>query len=125
MTEAAIRQIIEAKRELHPELAGPITWDAMRRILAREGVFVASVPLARPAMLLGHEGIWLVLLNKAQPRHHTYYAAHELGHLWLHVDRGEGRDERCYHMDCDWRADPREDDAELFAACLLGGPRWF
>lgn len=122
MSPDEIRAVISQKREHHPELASPLRWVTLRRILDREGVLLATVPLVRPAKLAAYEGMWLLLLNSRLPaRRHTYYAAHELGHLWLHTDVEEAW-EQCFHMDVNWPDDPREDDAELFAQMVLG--RW-
>ena len=63
------------------------------------------------------------MLNKDLPfRRLTYRAAHELGHLWLHHDRRHERSERVYNMQVEWRDDPHEGDAELFASLVLMGP---
>jgi|SRR5579872_3954942 len=115
-----IDAVIAAKRELHPELAEPLTWDAVRAIAEREGIALVAVALARPAKLVAYDGGWMILVNSNLPaRRHTYFAAHELGHLWLH--RGGDTGERLvYHMDTNWSDDPREDDAELFAQRVLG-----
>lgn len=121
MTPDAIAAVIERKKAHHPELASPLRWDGLRRILDREGVLLGLVPLSHPAMLTCHERMWIILVNSALPaRRHTYYAAHELGHLWLHVDQDADRWQRVYHMDPNWQDDPREDDAELFAQMVLG-----
>ena len=128
MTPEAIRAVIDRKREQHPELGAPLRWDGLRRILAREdvGLLTAQLPRGANAQLVQFMGAWSIVLSAdAPPRRHTYYAAHELGHLWLHHDRTCDRGECVYKMDDAWVDDPQEDDAEVFAACLLGGPRWF
>lgn len=122
MDVVAIHSVLAEKRELHPELRHPLTWDALRAIAEREGIVVAAVSLARPAKLVAFHGEWMILVNSSLPaRRHTYYAAHELGHLWLH--RPEDTGQQVYHMDLNWPDDPREDDAELFAQLVLGGDR--
>ena len=123
MTPDQIRAVIEAKREHHPELRAPLRWHGLQRILAREnvGLFVTSMPGHVNAQLVPYLGSWSVLINSARPpRRHTYYGAHELGHLWLHHDRYFERWETVFHMTHDWAADPDEDDAELFATIVLG-----
>lgn len=48
--------------------------------------------------------------------------AHELGHLWAHVDQEPlGRFEATYHMDVEWADDPREDEANHIASLLILG----
>jgi IrrE N-terminal-like domain len=120
-----IAAVIERKRQHHPELARGLTWPGMTRICQREGVRLCTSPepLPRPAQLVPFRGRWGILLSKDAPfRRHTYLAAHELGHLWLHHDQQHDRAERVYNMDTWWVDDPREDDAELFASLVLMGP---
>jgi hypothetical protein len=121
-----ISAVIDAKRAVHPELARPLTWPGLERICMRERIRlrVSPEPMPRPAQLIPFLGRWAILLSRAVPyRRHTYLAAHELGHLWLHHDRGHERWERVYNMDSNWADDPREDDAEVFASLVLLGPR--
>lgn len=123
MKESEIRAVIDRKREVHPELRQPLRWHGLRRILAREdvGLFLAPMPVHVNAQLVPYLGSWSVLINSAKPaRRHTYYGAHELGHLWLHHDRYFERWETVFHMNHEWLADPEEDDAELFATLVLG-----
>lgn len=123
MTPNAIRDVIHAKRELHPELARPLRWDGLRRIVTREdvGLFKSRLPRGVNAQLVQFMGAWSIVLNADTPaRRHTYYAAHELGHLWLHHDATCDRRECVYKMDEAWADDPREDEAELFAMIVLG-----
>jgi hypothetical protein len=82
---------------------------------------VVPLPRHRPAQLVPYLGAWAIFISSTAPaRWHTYYGAHELGHLWLHHDRTSERWERVYNMAHDWEADPREDDAELFATIVCG-----
>lgn len=121
-----VTTVIERKRETHPELARALTWPGLVRICDREGVRirVSPAPIPRRAQLVPYAGRWTILISKGSPaRRHTYDAAHELGHLWLHHDRTAERWERVYNMDTHWADDPREDDAELFASIVLMGPR--
>jgi hypothetical protein len=119
----AISAVIARKRETHPELARALTWPGLSRICEREGVAIAFQPLPRAAQLVPYLGRWAILINKDEPyRRHTYRAAHELGHLWLHHDVQHERSELVYNMDTQWGDDPREDDAELFASLVLAGP---
>lgn len=119
-----IAAVLERKRQFHPELTRPLTWPGLERICAREGVRIAFQRLPREAQLVPFLGGWTIVLNKELPfRRHTYRGAHELGHLWLHHDLKHDRSERVYNMDTEWEADPREDDAELFAQIILMGPR--
>jgi Zn-dependent peptidase ImmA (M78 family) len=96
------------------------------RICDREGVTIrkSAGRMPRMAQLVPYAGAWTIVLNKEAPlRRHTYLAAHELGHLWLHHDPQHDRAERVYNMGQHWPDDPREDDAELFATLVLMGPR--
>ena len=123
MQSGEITAVLERKRELHPELARPLTWPGLERICGREGVRIAFQRIPRDAQLVPFLGGWTIVLNKdLHYRRHTYRAAHELGHLWLHHDLQHDRTERVYNMDTDWPDDPREDDAELFATLVLSGP---
>lgn len=124
MTEETIAAVLAAKREQHPELAAPLRWPGFRRLLARENIALYVRALGRPAQLVNFDGAWAILINaNTPPRRHTYFGAHELAHLWLHHDPLCDRAEVCYNMDTDWPDDPREDEAEFLAACLLGGPQ--
>lgn len=120
-----IADVIARKRDLHPELARPLTWPAFTRICEREQVKIRQSPveMPRPAQLVPYGGRWAILLSPGAPRRrHLYLGAHELGHLWCHHDTQHDRWERVYNMDTHWGADPREDDAELFAELVLMGP---
>ena len=120
-----IAAVIDRKREHHPELARALTWPGLSRMCAREGVRLRTSrePLPRPAQLVPFAGRWAILLSRDAPfRRHTYLAAHELGHLWLHHDSTAERWERVYNMEIGWYDDPREDDAETFASLVLAGP---
>jgi hypothetical protein len=118
-----IRIVIDEKRPIHPELNEPLRWNGLQRILARECVALARAPLDRPAQLVHFDGAWIITVNSDTPAaRHTYFAAHEVGHLWLHVQRTGEPFVRCYHMDPEWRNDEHEDDAEAFALMVLGGP---
>lgn len=124
MLSEEIAAVLQRKREFHPELAHPVTWPGMERICDREGVRIAFQRIPRDAQLIPFLGGWTIVLNKdLHYRRHTYRAAHELGHLWLHHDLRHERTERVYNMDTGWEEDPREDDAELFAQLLLMGPK--
>lgn len=118
-----IRRTLVGKALRHPELARALTWNALRRVVAREDVYLVVAPIAKPARLVGFEGMWTIAVSSRHPaRRHTYYAAHELGHLWLHVDDADGRHVRCYNFDNYDSPDPREEEAETVAAWLLGNP---
>lgn len=88
------------------------------RILEREAITLAHAPMPREAALIAGGGVAVIVLNANTPvRRHTYRIAHELAHLWLHVDLEE---QLVYHMDCDEADDPRETEAEAFATWMLG-----
>lgn len=129
MTLDAIIAVVRARAEIHPELRAPLTWDGMRRILAREDVGLFFLPSPHPAELVNVDGVWSIIISKrptvAPPRRHLYYATHELGHLWLHHDRTCERWETVYNMGYDIGPDPREDEAELFCTLVLGEYRYF
>lgn len=127
LSVAQVATIIDGKRATHPELARALSWPALVRICERESVGIRKSRgrMPRMAQLVPYAGAWTIVLNRHAPeRRHTYLAAHELGHLWLHHDRaGTERWERVYNMEQHWPDDPREDDAELFASLVLMGPR--
>ena len=120
-----IGRVIARKRGRHPELSRPLTWPALLRVCEREGVVVrvSRVRMPRQAQLIPYAAAWTIILSGDAPaRRRTYLGAHEMGHLWLHHDPLHDRAERVYNMDTHWPDDPREDDAELFAALVLMGP---
>jgi Zn-dependent peptidase ImmA (M78 family) len=115
-----ILRVIDAKREAHPELHEPLTWNALQRILAREGVRLHIRRLRNHAQLIRYGSDFHIVVSSELPaRRHTYAAAHELGHLWLHIENLPDTGTACFHMDTEWRADPREDDAEYFATVVM------
>lgn len=121
-----IIEIVERKREVHSELRSALTWAGITQICRRERIRIrkSPEPMTRRAQLIPYRGRWTIMISRdVPPRRHTYLAAHELGHLWLHHDRQHARTDRVYNMDTHWANDPREDDAETFAAIVLMGPR--
>jgi hypothetical protein len=115
-------QIIRAKRRRHPELRRPMDWTAFRAVCAREGVIVTLADVERPACLFSVAGQWVIVIRRAGVRH-LLPGAHELGHLWAHVDQEPlGRYEATYHMDTEWAEDPREEEADFIAGRLILGP---
>lgn len=119
-----IHRLLDRKRELHPELAQPLTWEGLRRIAEREHIGLFSKPLPNPACLLRFDGTWNIVVSSAHPaRRRTMNAAHELAHLWLHVDEHEGRFEPCINYSYPGNADPREQEADFLATALLAPKR--
>jgi Zn-dependent peptidase ImmA (M78 family) len=117
-----IRTLLEEQRGIHPELRRPVTWNGLRAILRRLGIPIVMAPMVRPAALLSQLGASVLLLDAdTPPRRHTYFVAHELAHFWLHADEP---DVPVYHYDACYSDDPREDDAEILATLMLGGPRF-
>jgi hypothetical protein len=121
-----IRAVYESKREFHPELNEPLTWNGVRAVLRRESIELVMVPMVKEAALISAGGAAVILLNsELPPRRHTYRVAHELGHAWLHADSvlGDENEHRwSYHMESECTPDPREDEAEAMALLLLRGP---
>lgn len=117
-----IQAVLRAKSEEHPELRRRLCWPGVQRICARENVALLRTVIPRPSMLVQWRGAWAILLStKGNQRRHTWYAAHELAHLWLHHDPLGARAQRVYTFD-DWSCpDPREDEAELAATWMLAG----
>jgi len=116
-----IRRVLAAKAQRHPELARPLTWNTLRRVLKAEDVALVVADIRKPARLVGFDGLWTIAVSSRHPaRRHTYYAAHEIGHLWLHVDDADGRHVRCFNFDDYDSPDPREEEAETVATWLLG-----
>lgn len=125
MALARLLALYEAKRAAHPDLARGLTWHGLRRVCERECVRLLPVPIVEEAQLVVFDGDWTILVNtELPPRRHTYFAAHELGHLWCEVDAGEGRRTAIYNFSDYAGDDPREDDAELLATLLCQGPRF-
>ena len=119
-----MRRVLRGKQLQHPELARPLTWNSLRQIMHREGIGLVVRAITTPARLLGFRGQWTIVVDANQPaRRHTYYAAHEVGHAWLHVDDADGRHVCVYNVEAATSADPREDEAETAAAWLLGDRR--
>lgn len=127
MKDEDIDAIINYKRSLHPELRMPLTWHSLKRILRKERVRLYVRPIPEPAKLVQFGGEWGIIVDgKMPPRHNAAYAAHELGHLWLHVDHHDGRSEVCFQYNpTEARFDPREDEADYVAHALIYGPELF
>ena len=121
VTADRIVAVCRAKRGVHPELERQRDWPGIRRIMAREGVGLAVAPLGRPAKLVRFNGGWWILLNsRLHRRRYVNYAAHELAHLWLHVDGyGTERWEVGYNTDTAHVDAEQEEDAEYLASCML------
>lgn len=117
-------QILRAKRRAHPELRRPMGWSDFRAVCEREGVVVEATSVQCQACLFSIDGTWIILVQRDGVRQ-LMPGAHELGHLWAHVDQEPlGRFEATYHMDTDWADDPREEEADYIATQLiLGLPR--
>lgn len=119
MRTGDIDATIAELRSLHAELRAPLTWQTMTTILRREGISLLRLPLRHDAQVISCDGISVMAINSNAPTaRHTYYAAHEYGHIKLHFRDGE----IVYHTSACWPDDPREDDAEYFATQLLMGP---
>lgn len=123
MKDHEIYAVLAAKRFVHPELHRPLTWKGLQRICAREDVGIYVRPHAEAAQLVVYDGGWGIIVDSRLPaRRHTAWAAHELAHLWLHVDRADGRHAAVFNLSGYEGPDPREDDADFLATLLLGGP---
>jgi hypothetical protein len=122
-----IRQVLKDKRVQHPELVDPLSWRSLQRICRREDVELLVAPCPTPARLAHLADCWAIIVDSKLPaRHHTSYAAHELAHLWLHVDDAiGGRVDVCMNFTFPDTADPREDEADFFAHAIIYGPRYF
>jgi Zn-dependent peptidase ImmA (M78 family) len=100
-----------------------MTWAGFRSVCNREGIFLALADIERAACLFSIDGTWVIAIRREGVRQ-LMPGAHELGHLWAHVDQEPlGRYEATYHMDVDWADDPREDEANYIASLLIMGPR--
>jgi hypothetical protein len=121
-----VREVLRQKRVEHPELVDPLSWRTLQRICRREDVELIIAPCPRPARLAQLDDGWSIIVDsKLHARHHTSWGAHELAHLWLHVDPGGGRLEACMNYSWDASTDPREDEADFLAHALIYGPRYF
>ena len=125
MNDDAIVRIYQRLQAHHHELRRALTWEAMRRILAREGIALLTRPLPRPAKLIGLDGEWAIVVDTRQVRRRLWYVAHEYAHFKLHVEASStGQFEQCYNMDEYDGTDPRESEAEFLASLMLGGQRY-
>lgn len=121
MRPGDISAVIGQMRRAHPELRQPVTWHGIRRVLHRLRVDVVIRPLTVDAKVIHMGGCAVIALNANLPaRRHTYRLAHELGHIMLHGAMSD--DGVVFNMTPCWPDDPREDEAEYFAAQLLMGP---
>lgn len=114
--------VLEAARVIHPELRRPLTWNGARAVCRRLEIPLVFHRMPRAGRVVALLGTPVIVLNPdVPPRRHTMVLAHEIAHVLLHVER-DG--EAVYHMDACWPDDPREDEAEVLATLLLGGPRF-
>jgi hypothetical protein len=122
-----IQRVLREKRVQHPELVDPLSWPTLQRICRRENIGLVVAPWPRAAGLVQYDGQWTIVIDsKLYSRHHTSFAAHELGHLWLHVDHSPfARNEVCMNFSWEASEDPREDEADFFAHALIYGPKYF
>lgn len=117
-----LEQIVRAKRRVHPELRQPLDWSGFRAVCAREGIVVELADVQRAACLFCVDGTWVIVIRQDGVRQ-LMPGAHELGHLWAHVDQEPlGRYEATYYMDSEWADDPREEEADHIAGLLILGP---
>jgi hypothetical protein len=121
---ARLEAIVAAKREVHPELARPLTWTRLRAVCRREGVHLCCVPLPKeqPAQLVPFFGRWsIVVSDEIAPRERVKLAAHELGHLWAHHDPHHERWELVYQIESPAPGGTQEREADGIAMLLLDG----
>lgn len=117
-----LERIVRAKRRVHPELRRPMDWSGFKAVCAREGIHLALADIERAACLFCIDGNWVIAIRQEGVRQ-LHPGAHELGHLWAHVDQEPlGRYEATYYMDTEWADDPREEEADHIAALLIMGP---
>jgi Zn-dependent peptidase ImmA (M78 family) len=96
------------------------------RILERERIRIYQARLPNPAMLVPYHGSWTIIVAKgSDSTKHKQYVAHELAHIWFHVDAGVGRFEHCLNYTYPESADPREQEAEYLSLAILFGPKVF
>lgn len=115
-----IAGVLEQKRAQHPELARPLSWDTFARVVRREAIALYRHAIKQPAKLVQWEGQWgIVVKSSLAPRQRILHAAHELAHIWLHVDERHERFEQCINYSYPGNADPREQEADYLATALL------
>lgn len=115
------QRVLDVVRPLHPELRRALTWNGARALCRRLEIPVVFAPMPRPAKVIAPLGTPVILLDpNTPPRRHTAVLAHEIAHVLL----GHTADGRVYHMEACWPDDPREDEAEVLAMLMLGGPRF-
>ena len=107
-----------AKR--HPELARPVVWDAFVRMAERDGIYVRTLPLSRPARLLRYgQHVCIQLDRRLNRSARTTYGMHELCHAWRD-DPG-----RAFYNVEDEVLTSSEDFADLFAWVVTSPARVF
>jgi hypothetical protein len=119
---ARLEAIVAAKREQHPELARPLTWNRLQGICRREHVVlaIASLPKEQPAQLVPFLNRWAILVSdECAPRERLKLAAHEIGHLWAHHDPHHERWELVYQIDTPAPGGAQEREADGIALLLL------
>lgn len=119
MADYDVDQVVQAVRARHPELRQAATWNAMRRVLKKEGITLKLLPLIADAKVIAMGGVSVMAIRSdAPPARHTYFAVHEYAHIQLHAPAA---DEVVFNMSPCWPDDPREDEAEYFAQRLMQG----
>lgn len=112
---------VKEARQRHPELRVPLTWRRLQQVYDREGILLKRLRIDANADVLGFDGIFVVTINTDAPvKRHARYGAHEYGHIRMHLNRS-GEIEK--NLSPCQRGDPREFEAELFAALLIIGPK--
>jgi hypothetical protein len=117
----AVVYAVEQARADHAELQFQrLNGARIRDVLIRERIVVVRAPIRKSRALVDDLGNAAILLStRGQVRDQWKRLAHEYAHIKLHfMERGEIV---CNEVSCN-KGDPREDEANLFAALLVGGP---
>lgn len=115
-----VAALVAELREAHPEMRRPVRTEGIAAILERECIAVTRAPIGRRGYIDGEIGNLVITLRAGlDPRLHTHVLLHEYGHAKLHMaDSGEG----VRQLGPCVNGDPREYEADLFAAMLWRGP---
>lgn len=116
-----VEQMVAQVRRAHPELRRPATWAAVQRAIARMGIHYRVSRTTRRTSSFTRLGVAVIALSAALPDEDRLSALlHEVGHIVLHADRDEGA---VRELVACAPGDPRELEADYFAAELLAGTR--
>lgn len=115
--------VVDSLRDIHAELTAPVKWTALRRVLDRENILIHRTAMQRRADVFCSLGVSVISISSDVPqRSWVKLAAHEYGHIKLHLADEAAGDVIVRNLQPCRKGDAREYEAELFARLLLLGP---